>query len=61
MKSTITTVTLDYSAYEKKWRALKAVKDIIVYYDNNCLMHTKKVICVMKNKKLGLPAQRKFQ
>ena len=56
MKSTITTVTLDYSAYEKKWRALKAVKDIIVYYDNNCLMHTKKVICVMKNKRLGLPA-----
>ena len=53
--STIKTVTPDNSVYEKKWSALSAVKSIIVYYDNNILLHTKNVIYVMKNRRLGLP------
>ena len=58
---TIKTSTPFYSAYGKKCSAPLTVKKIILYCDNNWLLHVKKISCEQKNKWLGLHWQSKVQ
>lgn len=51
---TIKTATPFCSAYGKKWSALCTINKIILHFDNNWLLHTKKINCEQKNETLGL-------